>query len=388
MPILKVIPVQSRREKKQFLELPWKLYQGDEFWVPPLRGNQKEMVNYTRHAFYEKNEIQTFLALKDGQPCGRIAAIINNAHIERYQDRRGYFGFFECVEDQEVAAALFEAVQAWFAEREIVDFRGPMNPSMNYECGLLVEGFDSTPFFMMTYNKPYYGQLIEACGLRRVQDMYAFWGHAEMLKSLDKKLGFVVEEAIRRFGITIRKLNTRRFKEEVRMFLNIYNDSLQGTWGFTPLSEGEIEHMATSMKHLIAPEMTCVAEVDGKPIGATFALLDYNPRIKKIDGKLFPTGFARLLWNRRAIKRMRILSTNVVPEYQRWGVGLVVLDGLVPNVMEWGLEEGEFSWVLESNHLSYSTLKRGGAKITKTYRFYDYGPNEDLTLKNFRSVAK
>jgi len=383
-----VIPVQSRREKRQFLALPWQLYAGDRYWIPPLRGNQKEMLNYTKHAFYERNEIQTFLALRDGRPCGRVAAIINYGHIERYQDRRGYFGFFECEDDVEVAAALFEAVQAWFAEREIVDFRGPMNPSMNYECGLLVEGFDSSPFFMMTYNKPYYGRLIEACGLRKVQDMFAFWGHIDMIESLDKKMDFVIKEAVRRFGITVRQLNTRRFKEEVRMFLNIYNASLEGTWGFTSLSEGEIEHMASSMKHLIAPEMTCIAEVDGRPIGATFALLDYNPRIKQIDGRLFPTGFARLLWNRRAIKRMRILSTNVVPEYQRWGVGLVVLNGLLPSVRKWGLQEGEFSWVLESNHLSYSTLKRGGAKITKTYRFYDFGPHEDQTLQNFRSVAK
>ena len=388
MPELKVIPVQSRREKKQFLELPWELYKGDEFWIPPLRGNQKEMVNYTRHPFYERNEIQTFLAMRDGRPCGRIAAIINHAHMERYKDRRGFFGFFECVEDEAVAAALFAEVKAWFAERDIVDFRGPMNPSMNYECGLLVDGFDSTPFFMMTYNKPYYGKLMEDCGLRKVQDMYAFWGHIDMLESLDKKLDFVVKEATRRFEITLRPLNTRKFTQEVRTFLNIYNDSLQGTWGFTPLSEGEIEHMSASMKRLIAPEMTCIAEVNGKPIGATFALLDYNPRIKKIDGKLFPTGFAHLLWNRRKIKRMRILSTNVIAEYQRWGVGLVVLSGLVPAVMEWGLEEGEFSWVLESNHLSYSTLKRGGAEITKTYRFYDYGPNEDPTLKNFPSSVK
>lgn len=388
MPSLSVIPVQSRREKKQFLELPWRLYKGDEYWIPPLRGNQKELVNYTKHAFYEKNEIQTFLASRDGQPCGRVAAIVNYGHIERYNDRRGFFGFFECDDDHQIAAALFDAVKTWFAERDIVDFRGPMNPSMNYECGLLVEGFDSAPFFMMTYNKPYYGRLIEECGLCKVQDMYAFWGHVDMLAELDKKLEFVVKEATRRFGITIRPLNTRRFKEDVRIFLNIYNDSLQGTWGFTPLSEGEIDHMASSMKHLIAPEMTCIAEVDGSPIGATFALLDYNPRIKKIDGKLFPFGFVRLLWNRRAIKRMRILSTNVVPEYQRWGIGLVVLNGVVPAVVEWGLEEGEFSWVLESNHLSYSTLKRGGAQITKTYRFYDYGPHEDETLKNFRSVAK
>ncbi len=156
------------------------------------------------------------------------------------------------------------------------------------------------------------------------------------------------------------------------MFLNIYNDSLGGTWGFVPMSAAEVEHMSKSLKYLIVPEMTSVAEVDGRPVGAVFGLLDYNPRIKQIDGRLFPFGFLRLLWRRRQIRRVRLISTNVLPEYQRWGVGLVILSRLVPEVLKWGIEDAEFSWVLESNHLSFKTLQRGGAKLTKTYRIYDW----------------
>jgi GNAT superfamily N-acetyltransferase len=155
------------------------------------------------------------------------------------------------------------------------------------------------------------------------------------------------------------------------MFLDIYNQSLVGTWGYVPLSRGEVDHIGASLKHLIVPEMTSFAEVDGRPVGAVFGLLDYNPRIKQIDGRLYPFGFVRLLANRRRIKRVRLISTNVLPEYQRWGLGLVLVARLVPEALAWGIREAEFSWVLESNHLSYATLQRGGAVLAKTYRLYD-----------------
>jgi GNAT superfamily N-acetyltransferase len=244
---------------------------------------------------------------------------------------------------------------------------------LNYECGLLVEGFDSAPVFMMPYNPPYYATLLEKCGFEKTQDLYAFWGHVDMLDTLDRKLDFVVKEATRRFNVKLRKLDPKRFDAEVRMFLDIYNKSLVGTWGFVPLSKGEVDHVASAMKHLIVPEMTSVAEVEGRPVGAIFGLLDYNPRIRKIDGRLFPFGFLRLLWNRRAIKTIRLISTNVLPEYQKWGLGVVFLSRLVPEVHTWGIREAEFSWVLESNHLSRKTLERGGLKRSKTYRIYELG---------------
>ena len=371
MPSLIVKPVETRAERSQFLELPWTIQQDDPNWMPPLRLNQQEMVNYKKHPFYSDAEIQTFLALKDGKPVGRVAAILNHAHNRYHKENRGFFGFFESIDDSDVAAGLFEHVRNWFAKRNITAVRGPTNPSLNYECGLLIEGFDTPPFFMMTHNPPYYARLIEACGYRKVEDMYAFYGHIEMLGGLDKKLGFIIEECKKRFDIKLRQLDRSKFNREVRMFLDIYNQSLQGTWGFVPLSEQEIEHMSASMKRLIVPEMTTVAEIDGRPVGAQFGLLDYNPRIKQIDGRLFPLGFVRLLWNRKAIKRVRLISTNVIPEYQKWGLGLVIASRLVPEVQAWGIKEVEFSWVLESNKLSFGTLKRGGAKISKTYRLYD-----------------
>ncbi len=368
---LVVKAVATRKERSQFFHLPWQLYRDDPNWIPPLRRNQLELLNYKPHPFYEYSEIQTFLALRGGCPCGRVAAIINRAHNQRYQEDRGFFGFFESVDDTDVADALFDAARSWLKDRGMTAIRGPMNPSMNYECGTLIDGFDTPPTFMMTHNPPYHDRLIEHAGLEKTQDMYAFWGHVDMLQTLDKKLEFVVEEVKRRFDIKLRTLDRSRFNEDVRMFLDIYNRALVGTWGFVPMSEAEVDHMAAALKYLIVPEMTTAAEVNGETVGAVFGLLDYNPRIRQINGRLFPFGFLRLLRNKKAIKRVRLVSTNVVPEYQKWGIGVVLMARLLPDALAWGIEEGEFSWVLESNHLSYSTLKRGGAKITKTYRLYD-----------------
>jgi GNAT superfamily N-acetyltransferase len=368
---LVVQPVSSRSQRKEFLELPWQLYRGDPNWIPPLRDHQKEMVGYRRHPFYDRNRIQTFLAYRGGRPCGRIAAILNQDHIEKFGELRGFFGFFECTDDREAAHGLLGAVSDWFARQGISKLRGPTNPSVNYEWGLLLDGFDSPPTFMMTYNPPYYAELLESYGFRKAQDMYAFWGHVSMLPALQKKLAPLAEQIIERLGVRLRPMDRARFFEDVKTFLSIYNRSMSSCWNFVPMSVGEIEHTAGGLRHLMVPELAIAAEIDGRVVAATFGLPDYNPRIRQIDGRLLPFGFIRLLYKRRQIKRIRVLSTNVVPEYLLQGLGLVLMHGLVPMAVEWGFEEAEFSWVLESNALSRGSLEKGGAKISKTYRIYD-----------------
>lgn len=385
MPHLEVIPVSNRAERKLFFNFPWDLYRGDPHWVPPLRIVQKELLNYRPHPFYEHADIQTFLALRDGKPCGRIAAFVNHAHNNWYHERRGFFGFFETIEDEEVSGRLFDAAKGWFAERGIEAIRGPLNPSLNYECGLLVEGFDDAPWFMMTYNKPYYGRLIENYGFRKVQDSFAFWGHISMLEEVSRRLSSLSQMLFDRFPLVCRPIDKRNFNRDVETFLDIYNQSLVSTWGFVPMSDGEVKKQAAGLKQLIVPELTTIAEIDGKPVGTMFGLLDYNPRIKAIDGKLFPFGFIKLLGRRTQIKRIRLISTNVLPEYQSWGIGIALVSRLVPDALKWGIQEAEFSWVLESNDLSYKTLKKGGAKITKRYRFYDYGPPDTTANAKFIS---
>jgi hypothetical protein len=286
MPDVTITPVETGRQQRRFLSLPWQLYRDMPQWVPPLWHTARRQLGFARHPFYERARSRSFLATPDGLDVGRVTAIVNDAHNDRHQERLGFFGFFECADDSEAARALFDAAQAWLAAEGMTAIRGPANPSLNYECGLLVDGFHLPPQFMMTYNHRWYERLILENGFAWVQDLFAFWGTLDMLATLD-------------------------------------------------------------------PKLALFAEIDRKPVGACFCLLDYNPRIKAIDGRLFPFCFLRLLANRRAITSMRAMTTNVVPEYQAWG-----------------MREVEFSWVLESNHLSRRTLERGGALKTKTYRLY------------------
>lgn len=367
-----VVPVANRQQQKQFVQFPFELYRDDPCWVPPLEKTLREMVGFAKHPFHEKNKVQAFLAYRDNRVVGRIVGIVDRGHNERYDDQKVMFGFLETIDDQTVAHSLLDTVKEWGTQQGMTSMRGPLNPSLNYELGLLVEGFGKTPTFMMTYNPPYYEELLTSYGLEKVQDLYAFWGHVDMLKTLDKKMKFVVEEAARRFNVTVRQVDPKNFNKDVAMFMDIYNRSLPGTWGFVPMSEAELKHAAEGLRQLIVPELTSIAEIDGKPVGVVFALPDYNPRIRAIKGRLFPFGFIRLLFNRKAIKKVRLLSTNVLPEYQKWGLGLVLLNHLLPAVYKRGIQEAEFSWVLESNHLSRATLERAGTEREKTYRIYDY----------------
>ena len=353
------------------MDLLWRLYRGDPNWIPPLRRNQEELAGFHPHPFYERNRGRAFIVRRGGEVVGRIMAIVNYGHIERYEEQRGFFGFFDCEDDREAARLLFAAAGDFLRSYGMTDVRGPCNPSLNYELGLLVDGFDTPPTFLMTYNAPYYGALVESLGFAKTQDLYAYEGQASMLDGIDPKLHFVIEEVKRRFNVTLRKVDRRRLREEAMLFVRLYNEALVATWGFVPMTPAEAEHTADGLKLLIDPDLTTVVEVEGRPVGVVLGLLDYNPIIKKIDGRLFPFGFLRLLLERRKIKRVRIVSNNILPEYQRWGLGLVAANRLLPDCLRRGIHDCEFSWVLESNLLSKGSLERGGAKRTKTYRLYD-----------------
>ena len=369
---LVIKPVGTRRERKQFLQLPSKIYRDDNMWIPALRANVKELVGFAKHPFHDFATVQPFIALRDGEPVGRICAIVNPRHVKYQKEEVGFFGFFESINDLAVSGALFDAAREFLAGHGLNKMRGPLNPSLNYECGLLVDGFHSPPTFMMTYNRPYYVELFDAYGMETNQEMVAFKFPVDAVPDLDPKVFRMVERGKQRFNIKLRRINIKDFKNEVRMFLDVYNRAMPGTWGVVPFTDDEMKHLAASLRFLIAPEMTSVATVDDEPIAALFGLLDYNPIIKQIGGKLFPFGFLKLLLSKRKIKKMRVMSANVIPEYQRWGVGVIALSRFEDEYEPWGLKDLEFSWVLKSNHLSYKTLTRGGAEPEKTWRIYDY----------------
>ncbi|TWT65379.1 N-acetyltransferase [Allorhodopirellula solitaria] len=372
-------PVENRRDQKAFLELERRLYRDDPNWVPPLWSERKKLVGFKPHPFWLDAEGQTFLVRRDDQVVGRVLACVNHAHNRTHKDQVGFFGFFECENDPEAARLLLDTACDWLRQRDMTIARGPIHPSLNYEVGLLVDGFDTPPTFLITYNHPYYESLIKDAGFDKIQDVFSYEASIDILNDLDPKLMFVIEEAQKRFQASTRRIRRSHFNEDVRIFLEIYNKSLQQTWGYVPMSEAEVEEQSAGLKQLLIPELTSIAEIDGKPVGAGFGLLDYNPIIRRIGGKLFPLGWLHLLMGRKKITRLRMVSANVLPEYQKWGLGLVTLYPIVPAALDFGIQVGEFSWVLESNQLSRGTIKRGGATCTKTHRIYDRPLTSDDT---------
>ncbi len=368
---LRVWKVQTRADRKAFNQIQKDLYASDPCWIPPIWRNQDELVGFRHHPFYDDSLGACFLVARGKEVLGRVVAIVNHAHNRRYHEKRGFMGFFECRDDQEAANELLSEASRWLVEQGMTDVRGPTNPSLNYECGMLVDGFDLAPTFMITHNLPYYEKLWTNFGFAKTQDLFCYNVDVSYLDTLDPKLQFVLDEVKRRFNVETRPIDFKHFAEDVRLFLDIYNRSLEGTWGYVPMSPSEVAHQSTALRLLLVPALTSLAYVDGKPAGAGFGLLDYNPIIKQIHGKLFPFGWWYLWRRRKHIKRVRLISTNVLPEYQKWGLGLVTLERIMHESVAFGIEEGELSWVLESNSLSRGTIERGGAKRTKTHRLYD-----------------
>ncbi|MEN0110197.1 MAG: N-acetyltransferase [Planctomycetota bacterium] len=370
---LSVEPVTTAYQRRDWLSLPWKVNGSDPNWVPPLRDNQRRLAGFAEHPVWADGEGQAFLAMRGPEPVGRVLAVVNHAHNRFHEDRVGFFGFFECFDDQEAADGLLGVASDWLRERDRDVARGPMNPTLNYEVGLLVEGFDTPPYFLLTHNPPYYDGLVRGAGFDKAHDLYGYWGDVSMLDELaqDQKLRTVDQMVRDRFGVNVRAMRPDRFTEELETFLRIYNDALTETWGYVPMSREEVVHFGGELRRLLVPELARMAEVDGKPVGAVFGLLDYNARIKAIDGRLFPLGWAKLLANKRAIKRIRIVSTNVLPEYQSWGVGISLVRSLLEPALAHGIDACEFSWVLESNDLSRKSIEKGGARRYKTWRVYD-----------------
>lgn len=367
-----VAPVRTLRDRRRFLDLPWSVYNGNSHWIPPLRVFERELLGFSSHPFHENNTVQAFLASRDGRQCGRISAIHNRDHNRQHSEELGFWGFFESVDDPEVARRLFDAVREWFADRGIYRLRGPLSPSLNYTGGLLIDGFDAPPSFLMTYNLPYYAALVEEYGFIKSQDLYAYEGNVRLLEDLVQRYQSVLKQMITSLDLRFRTLDKSGFQADFVEFLSVYNRSLVKTWGFVPMSRAEIMNMASGLSRLLIPELVEGVEVKGQMIGATFCLPDYSPIIKAIRGRLWPLGFLRLLRAKRQISKVRLMSINVLPEYQRSGMGLVLLAHLLPSLKRMGIEEAEFSWVLESNHLSRGSLETGGARRIKTYRIYDF----------------
>ena len=367
---IKIKKVESNGDLNTFLKMAWKIYEGDPNWVPPVLYDKKNILNKKKNPFFKHADMDLFMAEKNGEIVGRIAAISNSLHNEVHKDNVGFFGFFECVNDQEVANKLFDAAKDWLKERGFDAMRGPANPSVNDEYALLIEGFDDPPRIMMTYNPKYYMDLIDNYGFAKAKDLYAYKiSNDKILKS--EKLIRVADIAQRRAKMTIRPIKMNKFHEELEKVKYVYNKAWQPNWGFVPFTDEEIEHAAKDLKPLVDPNLVLFAEIDGKTIGFALVMPDYNFIFKKIDGKLFPFGILKLFTQRKNIPWARIIILGIIPEYQKRGLDASMYMEIVRRAEARGIYYGEASWILEDNEM----MKRGAnvmnGELYKKYRIYE-----------------
>jgi hypothetical protein len=374
-PATEVRRVQTSRDRRQFLELPYQLYRGDAHWIAPLRMAQKDILNTKSHPFYKTSDVEMFLARRDGRVAGRIMAILNRAHNEFQSERAGFFGFFEVENDEQTAAALLDVAREWVRSRGAEVIRGPVNPSTNYECGLLVEGFDLDPMIMMTYNPPYYAELLEGYGMKKAMDLYAYDIGVDYFNH-SNKLQRVAERLRKKTNISVRTVNMKDFKNEVGIIRRVYNDAWSRNWGFIPMSEEEFDHLAKDLKQIVDPRVLLIAEqtVEGgtaRAVGFLLAVPDLNRALKKISGRLLPLGLLKLLWHSRKISSIRVITMGGIHEFQNLGIGSIFLDEIYRRGPAAGFPTGEMSWVLETNVMMNRAAELIGGRRTKTYRIYE-----------------
>jgi GNAT superfamily N-acetyltransferase len=369
-----VSPVTGRRDLGTFIALPYALHRSDPIWVPPLRRDVKAMLTPAKNPFFEHAEARYFLARSGGRVVGRIAAVENRAHNEFHGDRVGFFGFFESIDDQAVARALFDTAGAWLRAHGLDVMRGPANFSTNDEVGLLVDGFEHPPTLMMPHNPRYYVGLVEGCGFVKAKDLLVYQStpaHDDLDGPLMTRLRQGAELLARRYGITLRHLELKRYDEDVALIKEIYNRAWERNWGFVPFTDHEIDHLAAQLRQIVVPELVVFAFRRDEPIGFAVALPDLNVALKaNPSGRLFP-GILKILWAARKIGRLRIALLGTVKEWRGKGIDVLLYKHLWEQGYAKGLSWGEAGWILEDNSPMNNALERLGFVVYKTYRLYD-----------------
>ncbi len=368
--------VKIPKDLKKFLKFPWKIYKDNPNWVPHLLFERKQFFNPRKNPFFEHAEVEHYLSYKEGDLVGRISAIVNHRHNEFHQDKVGFFGFFEAVDDLSVSKALFDSAADYLRAKGMDTMRGPCNFSTNDEIGFLVKGHDSPPTIMNTYTPKYYLGLAERYGMKKAMDLYGYYMDETM--KVPERILRIRDRIIKREKVVIRKMNMKNLRNEVEKVKYIYNKAWEKNWGFIPLTDTEIDHMAEDLKLTVDPNIAFFAEVDGNPVGFSLSLPNINEILIKLNGRLFPFGIFRLIYNlkiRRTIKGVRTIIMGVVPEYRKRGIDNLFYLATIEEGLKRGYKYSEMGWILETNFQMNSAIANLGGKLWKIYRLYDYPLN-------------
>jgi GNAT superfamily N-acetyltransferase len=371
MPV-EVRPVASKRELKAFMRLPWRLYRNEPHWVPPLLMDLRKRLDRERNPFFQHAEAEYFLAWRDGRPVGRITAQVDRNLNEFQGNDWGLFGFFECEDDPEAAGALLDAAAQWLRERGRDRMVGPMDFTTNDECGLLVEGHDRMPIILTPWQHPYYQALLEGAGLTKAMDAFMWELYVDKRERVHQAIWDMAEKVQSEHGITVRPMRKRDLQAEVGRFLEVYNAAWERNWGFVPLSEEEVRHYAKDLKPVLDENWAMIAEArDGTVVGAALTLPDFNQVLAHLNGRLLPFGWAKALYWRPKIDRVRVFALGVKREYQHTGVAARMYEMHFDSAERTPQKGGETGWILESNTAMNRAMEGMGGKIARRYRFYE-----------------
>jgi GNAT superfamily N-acetyltransferase len=367
-----VRPVRSRRELQAFIRLPWRLYRDSAAWVPPLISERKRHLDRKRNPFFEHAEAEYFLAWRDGEPIGRITAHVDHRFNEFQDNRWGLFGFFECERDPGVSATLLDMAESWLRERGRDRMVGPLDFSTNHESGLLVEGHEYGPQILENWHQPYYRELLESQGMTKAMDLRKW----EIIYANRSEMYPVINDLADRLepqhGIRLRRMRKHNLRNEVRTFMEVYNEAWSRNWGFVPLTDAELDHLAKELKPVLDEDFACVAETrEGEVAGVSLSLPDFNQVLSRLNGRLLPLGWLRALRQQRRIDYVRVFALGVKPAYQHTGVAAALYRDVWDAVGRRGMRGAETGWILETNDAMNRAMEALTGRMIKRYRIYE-----------------
>ncbi len=361
--------VKNQKDWESFLKLPWRIYKGNQYWVPPLLAEVREALDIKQNPFWKHAKREIFLARNRDNPVGRIVAVVDENHNEFHNEKTGFFGFFECVNDFEVAQALWDEVKKWLRIRGMEIMRGPTSPSMNDENSFLLEGFDKPPTVMMPYTLPYYLNLAERYGFKKAKDLYAFIKYAK--DGIPPRIEKMVNRIKVRIDIKVRPFDMKKFERDAQFLKNIYNDAWEKNWGFVPMTDDEMNFSAKKLKQFADPELILFAEMDGRPVAVTVTIPDINQVLRRLNGRLGPIEMLKFLLYKKKITGVRSIIGGVMKKYRETGIIAVLYYETEKANLRLGYQWCELGWNLEDNDLINRFDMAIGGKLYKKYRIYE-----------------